>query len=389
MGSLADHQKQPFGDYLDPIDSPYAACRHIVFVNSSLVCGGAERVIVLLTGCWARAGTRTTVITVHSPDRDHHQLDSRVGRVSLAENQEARNLYEGLRNNIRRIRKLRQAIRLLKPSAIISFQDTNNILTLISVFGLSLPVIVCERNDPRMRPLSPFRRTLRWLLYKSASALVVQTRSLLEWGSSMVGQGNVHVIPNPVGEASSNGSYAFQKDGPIVAVGRLVKQKGFDILLKAISLCEQDWQLEIIGDGPDRPNLELLAAELGVTDQVQFVGQVKDPREFFRSASLFVLSSRYEGFPNVLLEAMAFGLPVVSFDCPSGPSEIIRHGVDGVLVSPGNAEALSQAIDQLMVNSDLRSSFSKRAPDVLERFAADEILSRWDVLLGSVSKSAA
>jgi len=379
-------QQKVLDEYVLRDVTPSIDERHIVFINSSMVCGGAERVITLLTEYWAGMGTRTTVVTIHSPDRDHYSLDPRVGRVSLDAKRESKNFLDGFGNNLRRVAKLRRAIRSLRPSVVISFQDTNNVLTLIASAGLSVPTIVCERNDPRMKAKSPIWAGLRRLVYRRANMLVVQTQSLVEWARKLVGADKVYVLPNPVAQPAVTAISPTERQETIVAVGRLVRQKGFDMLLEAISLCDHRWVLEIVGDGPERRNLELLARTLGISDQVRFVGRVTNPGVHYQKAALFVLSSRYEGFPNVLVEAMACGLPAISFDCASGPAEIIRHGVDGILVPPEDAHALARAIDTLMMNPRQRLSMAKRAHEVVHRFATAKIVSEWDSLIQYVSR---
>ena len=291
---------------------------------------------------------------------------------------------EGLLNNSWRIRELRKTIKALYPCVVISFQDQNNVLSLLAAMGLSIPVVISERNDPRMRPISPIWNRLRQTLYQCSSALVIQTQSLKEWADAVVDPSKVHIVPNPVTSPKMATKPNLLRQDSIVTAGRLVKQKGFDILLQALSLCEQNWPLTIIGEGPERLELEEQAMQLGISDHVQFVGQLDDPSVVFREASLFVLSSRYEGFPNVLVEAMACGLPAVSFDCASGPAEIIRQGVDGLLVPPGDARAMATMIDQLMLNPQTRLRLADRAPDVISRFSADKIMSKWDSLIFDV-----
>ena len=359
---------------------------HIVLINSSMACGGAERVTSILSKQWAAAESRVTVITIESKDRDHYVLDSRVERLSLDAAREARNVLQGSLNNIWRIRKLRNTLKELRPSVVISFQDKVNVLSLLAAAGLSIPVVICERNDPRMRPISPSWRRLRRVLYRWASALVVQTHSLQPWGESLVGAEKVYIVPNPVSSPGLSSGVEEHEDNTIVAAGRLVEQKGFDVLLQAVAQCKCQWSLKIIGDGPLRAQLENQAKQLGIADKVHFVGRVDDPNIIFRDASLFVLSSRYEGFPNVLVEAMACGLPAVSFDCASGPGEIVRQGVDGLLVPPGDASAMANAIDELMLMPERRMSLAKRAPEVVDRFSLDTVMSKWDSLISNVSR---
>jgi len=133
--------------------------------------------------------------------------------------------------------------------------------------------------------------------------------------------------------------------------------------------------------------LEKHALQLEIANQVSFIGQIDDLGDVFHEASLFVLASRYEGFPNVLVEAMASGLPVISFDCSSGPAEIIRHGVDGLLVPPGDVTGLALAIDDLMLDPDKRLLLAGRAPEVIERFSIEEIMSKWNSIVSNVCRA--
>src|SRR5205814_1242532 len=127
--------------------------------------------------------------------------------------------------------------------------------------------------------------------------------------------------------------------------------------------------------------LEALALELGVADRVRFSGLVNGVQTAFGAAKIFVLSSRFEGFPNVLLEAMAAGLAVASFECPSGPKEIIRDGLDGVLVEPENEEALSRALGLLMEEPERRAALGQRATEVVARFSRERVMAQWDAVV--------
>jgi glycosyltransferase involved in cell wall biosynthesis len=167
----------------------------------------------------------------------------------------------------------------------------------------------------------------------------------------------------------------------LITMGRLViSEKGQDILLRAFSQIAHefpDWGLTIIGEGPDRKRLEAQVKALGLSAQVYFAGNLRPPFEVIAAADLFVFPSRYEAFGMALAEAMACGLPVISFDCPSGPGDIIRPGVDGLLIPSGDIPALAKAMCQLMSDSKIRMRMALRAPEVCNRFGFDRIINQW------------
>jgi glycosyltransferase involved in cell wall biosynthesis len=257
-------------------------------------------------------------------------------------------------------------------------------------------VVVSERIDPTQYPLPPFWSALRRVFYPKAKAVVVQTPVVRRWAEGFLRADSVHVIPNPVMAPSiapeqvrelPSALELRQARRRVLAVGRLHAQKGFDLLIRAFAACRAehpDWDLVILGEGQERANLESLAAELGVSSAVSLPGRVACPVTVMHRSDLFVLSSRYEGFPNVLLEAMAAGLPVIAADCPSGPSHIVRDGVDGLLVPPEDVDALARAMGALMGDPKRREALRARAGEVTERFAVDRIMAGWGQLLRSV-----
>jgi len=152
-------------------------------------------------------------------------------------------------------------------------------------------------------------------------------------------------------------------------------------LIQAFARCaasRDSWSLSILGEGRERRNLEILATDLGIADRVSIPGEVRDPGSILRGMDLFVLPSRWEGFPNALLEAMACGLAVIAVDCPSGPRDIIRDGMDGVLVPPNDVDALVAAMDRLMADHAERQRLGVNAVGVVERFGLERIMNMWD-----------
>jgi GalNAc-alpha-(1->4)-GalNAc-alpha-(1->3)-diNAcBac-PP-undecaprenol alpha-1,4-N-acetyl-D-galactosaminyltransferase len=224
---------------------------------------------------------------------------------------------------------------------------------------------------------------LRWLLYRRAHMVVVLTPGIAQWASQIVSPSSISVIPNPIGDQflqQSKPTARVKGHQKIVAMGRLEPEKGFDLLLRAFAQCTDahpEWTLDIFGEGSERDRLTILANDMGIAHRVSLRGVVKDPERVLRLADLFVLSSRYEGFPMALLEAMACGLPVVSFDCRSGPSEMIHDEISGILVPPNDVSALAKAMSRLMGSEDIRKGLGARAIGVVERFSLAKVAQMW------------
>lgn len=196
---------------------------------------------------------------------------------------------------------------------------------------------------------------------------------------------NVEVIPDPL--AFDVAEVSPLKAKRVIAVGRYVYQKGFDLLLQAWAKIEKqfpDWELAIYGMG-DRSPYDNLAKQLGVDmNRCHLNGSTKNIRKEYLESSLFVFSSRFEGFGMVLIEAMACGLPVVSFDCPCGPKDIVSQDEDGLLVPSGDIDKLANAMSQLMDSYELRHQMAKNAIGNVRRFQIDEIADRWQLLFEDV-----
>jgi glycosyltransferase involved in cell wall biosynthesis len=283
------------------------------------------------------------------------------------------------------VRQLRRALAETVPDAVISLMTATNILTLLATAGWKQPVLVQEQIDPHGEPIGRLWETLRRWTYPRATHVVVLNERSLSYFSPAV-QKRGRIIPNPAVISGAPRTSSPRHDGAktLIAMGRLVEQKGFDLLIAAfakIAAENPQWSLTILGEGPLRADLEALIATHGLRDRVRLPGLSREPHEHLRAADLFVLSSRYEGFPLALCEALACGLPAVAFDCPTGPSEIIRPGLDGLLVPPGDVAALSAALQELMRDQPRRESLAARAPEVLQRFGLEKIMGLWEALL--------
>ena len=203
--------------------------------------------------------------------------------------------------------------------------------------------------------------------------------------ASWIELNNVIVIPDPLAFTIDEVSPLTNKR--VIAVGRYVYQKGFDLLLQAWAKMENqhsDWELVVYGMG-DRDPYEQIIDDLRIDrSRCHLYGSTPDIKKEYLNSSLFVFSSRFEGFGMVLIEAMACGLPVVSFDCPCGPKDIVRHDEDGLLAPSGDIDSLAGALHKLMSDDDLRKDMASKAIINVRRFQLNEIAQRWKTLFNSV-----
>lgn len=177
------------------------------------------------------------------------------------------------------------------------------------------------------------------------------------------------------------------EDKTILAAGRLVPQKGFDLLIEAFSRIVDkapDWKVKIFGAGKDKDMLQDMINEKHLYNNVLLMGPTQEIEKELTRSSIYALSSRFEGFGMVIVEAMQCGVPVVSFDCPKGPGEIIAHNEDGILVEDGNVEAFADALLELIEDKEKRVKFGKKAVKNVKRYTIDEIGKQWDSVLKNI-----
>ncbi|MDJ0571372.1 MAG: glycosyltransferase family 4 protein [Pleurocapsa sp. MO_192.B19] len=367
----------------------------ITLIIDSLTGGGAQRAAILLAEGLIARKHQVSLVTLFGQELDFYQLPETINRIALKVAGESSNLIQAAKNNLHRWRYLRQAIDSLQPDLVISFLDKTNILTLIACWGSKYPILVSEQNDPTQNDIGRPWSWLRRLVYPSASQVISCSQGVdnnWDWLKS----DRRTVIYNPlavVAESSTNTELPEKYDPEqktVVAMGRLTEQKGFDLLLDAfasIALRHSDWQLLILGEGEQRQKLEAQRDRLGLKDRLIMPGLISNPFPILKRCHLFVLSSRYEGFGNVIIEAMACDLPVISTDCPSGPGEIITNEENGILVPNRDRDSLAKAMTKLMSDPARRMELAATARKSLKRFELDTIVSQWEDLLTATAKS--
>lgn len=353
----------------------------ILFVQAGVGAGGAEKIVNLLAEHRAALGDEVHVLAFYSrPDGPYFPYSDTVN-VETFEPANQTSKRDSLRV-VRRLRWLRRRFRELQPDLIVSFLTKTNVLAALASLGLSTCLVISERNNPGRQRAHPLWQPASKFLARRATAVVMQTQAALETLPRGV-QGRALVIPNPC---------TTQLDDPktsghgrrIIAVGRLDHQKGFDLLLEAFARVAPDVPdatLTIFGEGPERKSLETQARALGIGGRVSLPGVTETPGDWQDAGDIFVLSSRFEGFPNVLVEALASGFAAIAFDCPWGPSSILTHNVTGIMVPPEDVNILAEVLKSLVIDKERRDALMKAAPESVRRFSLASVLQRWDEVI--------
>lgn len=370
---------------------------NILFIISSLSAGGAERVLASIANGLTAKNHNISILTIDTADNDFYTLSTSIFRIGLGQMNVSTNVYRAVYNNFKRIIKLRNSIYDINPDLIVSFLDKTNILSLLASFGGNRDLLIMEHTNPDNHHIGAFWEFFRFLLYPFSNRLGFLTDRALSWASKLKRKDSLFRLSNPININISchntfpHSSHLLSSHNSVIslcAMGRLSHEKGLDLLIKSFYLVLQSYpnaNLIIIGDGSEKAALSELSISLNISSSVFFLGRLKEPFKILKQCDIFILSSRYEGFPMALCEAMSCGLPVVSFDCPTGPREIVRNGVDGILVPANNINALSFAIIDLIKNPIKRYSLGQNALGIQKRFSSARIFAKWENLLSEIT----
>ena len=358
--------------------------------------GGGQRIVTDMARYWAGRGHELTLITFGESRDDAYRVPASVRCVDLHIRAEGR--LSRIVVLPRRVSAIRRVLERARPDVVISRLPRANMLTLFACLGLDVPVLTCEGNHFPVVPAPWYFRLVRRFLYgRRLDAFVVQSAQSITDAARLVGRERVYVVPNFLNTLVSQGedrlgASAWRRlptppEGRVVAVARLTTQKAFDILLPAFARATSSrsgWGLMVLGDGPLRADLEDLARSLGVADRVWFAGWVDDPTPTVRDSTIFAFSSRAEGFPNALLEGMACGVATIANDAPTGPSDIVTDGVNGLLVPVDDVDAMARALGRLMDEPMLREKLAAAAVDVRDRYSIDRVMPMWERVVDAV-----
>lgn len=375
--------------------------RNVCFLIPAFYGGGAERVMlnVLRHLDRSRFSPLLVLLVEKGPLLSDLPMDIRILTIRKDGNGFLLKLLDSY--------KLAKLLDEERPDILISFMWYTNAITLLARFlgKIRIRTIISERTSTVSYEdfLSNFiRGVVIRFLYPFADTIIAPSygikRKLVN--DSGISKEKVIVIHNPVDirtirvKAEEGLEHTWYQGGKntLIAVGRLGREKGFAYLLRTVSLLSSegiDCKLVILGEGKERENLLGLAKKLGIEEKVCLAGFQSNPYKYLSRSTIFVLSSLYEGFPNVLLEAMALGVPSIATRCQTGPEEIVTDGIDGLLVPPADEKALADAVRRLLLDEDLRKRLGEAGEKRAEDFSSDKIVKEYEALIEGICAESA
>lgn len=316
----------------------------ITVITRNLSAGGAERVIVQLLNEW-KENNECNLVLIDDCE-DFYELDNDIWIIRIG-----RQASNNVVDKLMRYYKLRKVIKRQNPDVVLSLPEEIGIYVIASLLGTKYPVIVSERNNPWKMPYKKVTRVLRQILYPFAKGIIFQTKGAASFFNKKIQQKGI-VLPNPLDLGRIPEHYKGNRDKIIVSVGRFEEQKNFKLLIDAfynVVSKYNDYKLVIFGEGSLYDNLNDYASKLLPSGSWEFPGNDNNVLKKINSAACFVSSSDYEGVPNVLIEAMAMGIPCISTDCePGGARELITNGYNGYLTPIGDCNELSRNIKMVL-----------------------------------------
>lgn len=348
--------------------------KKIVLVMPTLMQGGAERVMSELANEWANNGHQVKIILLVKSDV-FYTLNPKVELVALNFDNDNSHIITRSISSLGILFRLRQQIKSSHPDFVMSFMDKYNVITIVSSFFLKVNVFISDRANP-FEPIPKPVEIARRMVYRFAKGIIAQTSLAKEVLFEKTKNSNIKVIPNPINGFSS--TVKSDKEPIILNVGRLVREKGQHYLIEMMAnLQSDDWKLVILGDGPLREPLQEQIDKLNLNDKVFLKGTVSNVEEWLAKSSVFAFSSISEGFPNALVEAMASGLPCVSFDCDAGPRDIINHQKNGFLIPLGDVKSFTNAVQNLIDDSNYRKEIGTEASKISELLNSKSIAEKY------------
>lgn len=349
----------------------------ITCIIHSLHLGGMERVMaILLNSFTQKENTEVSLLLIGKTPKIEFDIPNNVKIYvpSFDFNPNKRTL-----STFKTILFIRKSIKEINPDTILSFGEYWNNLVLLSLYGLKYPVYVSDRSQPN-KNLGKVQNLMRNKLYPTASGYIVQTEKAAEIAQKNQWNKNIAIIGNPITQVSEDKT--VEKENIILTVGRLIPTKHIDELMEMFkTIDDKDWKLIVVGG--NAKNLHLLedyqqrVKDWNLEDRIHLVGAQTNVADYYKKAKIFAFTSSSEGFPNVVGEAMAFGLPVIAYDCVAGPSDLIEDGKTGFLIEERNQERYIKNLKRLMSDAGLRKVLGENGKEKTLAFDAGKIAERF------------
>lgn len=356
--------------------------KKLMIVTHKMSGGGCERVIAQLLNCYARDGIECKLVTECGVP-SFYDLHESIEQIYLTFDKTlpASKIPKAYM-------KLRKLVKQEKPDLVLALPEKVNVWTVLFLLGIGVPVVVSERNDPNRHPESKIKRILRRLFYPFAKGFIFQTQDAADYFPKSIRKRGV-VLDNPLDTSRIPERFTGERRQVVVAAGRLHEQKNFDLLIRAFARfykTHHTYSLVIYGEGPEQNALMKTASRLGIAGAVELPGQSKTLLEDIHDCAMFVLSSDYEGMPNVLIEAMACGMSCIATDCPiGGVRSLITDGEDGVLIPVGDERALVRAMTTLADDAALADSLGQKATQIRARLDETQVAAKWRHYLETIA----
>lgn len=351
--------------------------KRIAFVTPSLNFGGRERVLTLLINYFVEKGEVEVHVILYGKNREIF-FDLDKGATIHKPDFEFKKYSETF-STIKTLLFLRKSIKRLNIDIVVSFEEIWNRFVLLSALGLNIKKIISNRNNP-YSDYGFIDRNLAKFLYPQADVLIAQTQIAKEVYEKRYKLKQCVVIGNPI--VMLNYDNSIMRENIILSVGRLMTSKNHDKLIQIFAkIKHKDWKLIIVGGDFAKQNnyekLKQLIIELKLEGKVILAGAQKDVNSYLLKSKIFVFASEKEGFPNVIGEAMAAGLPVISYDCIAGPSDMIDDGDNGYLIPLFNDELFAEKLQLLVDSVETRERLSENALKRIALFESNVICKRF------------
>ena len=335
---------------------------HILFFHYSMQSGGAERTIALLSNYASCHGDVVSIVTMDDQP-SFYLLNPSINHMRLNICRNSINLFKAIEGNLRSIRKIKDAYLVFQPDVVVCFGPNSILLSFLARGGMKYKIIGSERANP-FDSRSNFWSKNKRIISTLCDGFLFQTEGARAYYPLSI-QNKSIVLPNSIAAADFEVlDSPWEERKNICAVGRMDEDKCFDDLITSFAKVHEkhpDLSLDLYGDGPLRHELKAMSANLGLEHFISFHGGCNRILEEYSKHKIFVMASRREGMPNVLMEALASGCACVSTDCDFGPSELIRDGDNGFLVPVHDTDAMAKKICLLLDDDTICQRFSKRA----------------------------